>query len=55
MTTNERRKMATANAIKRIAYFTATQSKGQRQKDAIAHCKQLGVDHTAKTFAEAIA
>lgn len=55
MKVTETQKAATSLAIKKIAYYTAKEAKGQRKQDAIEHCKQLGVDPTAKTFADAIA
>ena len=39
---------ATAAAIHRIALVTARDATGQRRKDAIEHCKRLGID-TSKT------
>lgn len=44
----------TQDAIKKIAYYTARDAKGKRKQDAIAHCKKLGVDYTAPSFAEAV-
>jgi len=41
-------------AIRKIAYYTAKQAKGKRQQDAIAHCKQLGVNHKAPSFAASL-
>ena len=49
MTITNSQSVATAITIKKIAYYTA-QGKGQRAKDAIVHCAELGIDHTAKTF-----
>lgn len=38
-----RRKTATRDAIKHIAFATARDAKGQRKQDAIEHCKKLGI------------
>ena len=53
MQVTERQKQATSAAIQRIAYYTAREATGKRQRDAIAHCERLGIDYTAGTFAEA--
>ena len=41
-------------AIRKIAYCTANQAKGQRQQDAIKHCRQLGINHNAASFCDSI-
>jgi len=51
---NELRQNATLLAIKKIAYYTARSAKGQRRKDAIEHCRELGVNYEAPTFAEGL-
>ena len=46
---------ATDEAIRKMAYYSAQPNVyGQRRKDAITHCEQLGVDHTASSFAESV-
>jgi hypothetical protein len=45
---------ATRNTIKKIAYYTAREATGARREAAVEHCRKLGVDHTAPTFAEAV-
>jgi len=44
----------TQEAICKIAYYTARDAKGQRKQDAVAHCRKLGIDPTAPTFADAV-
>lgn len=46
-------KAATAIAIQKMAYHTA-QGTNQRAKDAQAHCKKLSINHTSKTFENAV-
>lgn len=46
---------ATDTAIQKMAYYSAQPGvDGQRRRDAIAHCEELGVDHTASSFRESV-
>jgi hypothetical protein len=50
MKITQSQKTATQLAIKKIAYYTAVQCKGEKRQAAIKHCQELGVDHNAPTF-----